>query len=128
MFESKQIRTVVGRTVRLLLAIVFVGAGYKKLTDDPVMILLFQQIGFGKWFQYVTGIIEVAAALLLLLPSTVFIGGLLVAGTMSGAALVNLFTPGIEHATAKFVLAAVLLAAGAAVAWTRRPKNLKPSF
>lgn len=51
----------------------------------------FQQIGFGQWFRYFTGVIEIGAGVLVLIPWTVEIGLALLACTMASAALILIF-------------------------------------
>jgi len=35
----------------------FLMAGFSKLSGDPRMVGLFEAIGFGQWFRYVTGFV-----------------------------------------------------------------------
>lgn len=108
--------------LRVLLAFVFIFTGYQKLAGDAAMTVLFEHIGVGSWFQYVTGGFEIAAGVLLLVPTTGLIGGLLVVAIMAGATLTNLTVPGIDQPIAKDLFPLVLLAPGAFVAWqNRRP-------
>jgi uncharacterized membrane protein YphA (DoxX/SURF4 family) len=101
--------------VQVLLAAVFLGAGYAKLSGAPEMVQNFELLGFGQWFRYLTGGIEVAAALLLLVPRLAAVGALLLAGTMAGAVATHLLAlPGSP------VPALVLGALSAIVAWGRR--------
>src|SRR5436190_1204621 len=55
--------------VQLALAGMFLLAGGSKLAGAPAMIALFDGIGIGQWFRYVTGLIEVGSAVALLVPS-----------------------------------------------------------
>src|SRR3954471_18310153 len=48
--------------VQLALAGMFLLAGGSKLAGAPAMIALFDGIGIGQWFRYVTGLIEVGSA------------------------------------------------------------------
>ena len=48
--------------VQALLALVFVSASWAKLTGKPEMVALFTAVGFGQWFRYVTGILELTGA------------------------------------------------------------------
>src|SRR5258706_370668 len=57
-------------TTQLLVAGMVLFAGGLKLTAAPAMVALFDAIGAGQWFRYVTGSIEVGSALALLVPST----------------------------------------------------------
>jgi hypothetical protein len=92
----------------------FLMAGGSKLVGVPAMVSLFDAIGLGQWFRYVTGVIEVSAAVALLIPSAAFFGAILLVPTMVGAAIANLIlgqSPAVPL---------VLLLVAAAVAWTRR--------
>jgi len=68
--------------LRLLLALAFGAAGAAKLAGVSQMVQIFELIGIGQWFRYATGVVEVTGAILLLIPATGFLGGLLLAVTM----------------------------------------------
>src|SRR5258705_11691907 len=53
---------------RIALAAMFMFAGGLKLTGAPEMVGLFDAIGIGQWFRYVTGSIEVVSAVALPVP------------------------------------------------------------
>jgi len=55
------------------------------------MVALFDAIGWGQWFRYVTGAIETSSAVMLLIPSAAVFGALLLIPTMIGAVTANLF-------------------------------------
>ena len=86
-------------------AAMFLMAGGSKLAGAPEMVGLFDVIGVGQWFRYLTGVIEVGSAVMLLVP------------TMIGAVLTHLFIVGGSPA-----IALVLLLAVATIAWARRPR------
>src|SRR5713101_5271685 len=99
---------------QVALAVMFLMAGGSKLVGVPAMVSLFDAIGLGQWFRYVTGVIEVSSALALLIPSAALFGAILLVPTMFGAAIANLIlgqSPAVPL---------VLLLVAAAVAWTRR--------
>jgi len=100
---------------QVALALMFVMAGGSKLAGVPAMVSLFDAIGIGQWFRYVTGVIELASGLALLVPSAAIFGALLLIPTMLGAIVVNVFV-----VPASPVPPLVLLLLAAAVAWTRR--------
>jgi len=102
--------------VRILLALAFGAAGLAKLAGVPQMVQVFDAIGFGQWFRYVTGAVEVGGALLLLAPATGFIGGLLLTVTMAGAVATHLVLIGGNPAPA-----IVLALLSAFVTWRLRP-------
>jgi putative oxidoreductase len=101
--------------VQVGVAGMFLFAGSLKLSGDPHMVAAFDAIGLGQWFRYVTGAIEVGAALALLLPPLAAFGALLLVPTMIGAIATHLFILG-----GSFTSALVLLVASAAIAWARR--------
>jgi hypothetical protein len=105
--------------VRILLALAFGAAGATKLAGVPQMVQLFDAVGFGQWFRYLTGAVEVIGAILLLVPATGFVGGLLLAATMVGGVATHLLLIGGNPAPA-----IVLGLLSALVAWTLRPASL----
>jgi putative oxidoreductase len=68
--------------VQIGLAGMFLLAGGSKLLGAPAMVALFNAIGIGQWFRYVTGLIEVGSALALLVPSIAVFGALALVPTM----------------------------------------------
>ncbi|UNK49891.1 DoxX family protein [Lysobacter sp. S4-A87] len=104
--------------VRILLALAFAAAGVAKLTGAPQMIQVFEAVGFGQWFRYVTGVVELLGAALLLVPATGFYGGLLLSATMVGGVATHLFLIGGNP-----VPALVLALLSAFVAWRLRPSR-----
>jgi hypothetical protein len=79
------------------------------------MVALFDAIGIGQWFRYVTGLIEVGSALALLVPAVAIFGALALVPTMIGAILAQLFIVGGSP-----VPPAILLIGVAVVIWARR--------
>jgi putative oxidoreductase len=74
--------------LRLGVAAVFLSVGAAKFGTDSMWVKLFDQIGFGSWFRYLTGILQLAGAVLVLVPRTFLIGIGVLACTMAGATLV----------------------------------------
>ncbi|HEX3702956.1 MAG TPA: DoxX family protein [Vicinamibacterales bacterium] len=100
---------------QVALAAMFLMAGGSKLAGAPAMVSLFGQLGAGQWFRYMTGTIELTAAIALLVPSAAIFGAMLLIPTMIGAVIVNVFI-----VPASPVPPLVLLLLAAAVAWARR--------
>src|SRR5438128_5067570 len=71
--------------VQIALSGMFLLAGGSKLLGAPAMVTLFNTIGVGQWFRYVTGLIEVGSALALLVPSIAGFGALVLRPTMLGS-------------------------------------------
>lgn len=98
-------------------AAMFFMAGGSKLAGAPEMVGLFDVIGLGQWFRYLTGAIEVSSALMLLIPGLAFYGAALLVPTMIGAVLTHLLLLGGGGGTALLLLIVV-----ATIAWVRRPR------
>jgi len=105
--------------VQIALAGMFLLAGGSKLLGAPAMVGLFEAIGIGQWFRYLTGLIEVGSAVALLVPSIAVFGALALVATMVGAIVTHLFIVGGSPA-----MPAILLVGSAAVVWTRRHQIL----
>lgn len=103
--------------LQIVVALAFLAAGVSKLTAQPEMVAVFEQIGIGQWPRYLTGGIEVISAVLLFVPRLAPIGALLLVGTMAGAVLTHLAFIGGSP-----VPALVLLILAAIIAWGRREK------
>jgi putative oxidoreductase len=100
---------------QVALALMFLMAGGSKLAGVPAMVTLFDALGAGQWFRYVTGVIEVASGIALLIPAAAVFGALLLIPTMIGAIITNVFI-----VPASPVPPLVLLLLAAAIAWARR--------
>ena len=101
--------------VKALLTLAFVAAGGAKLMGVDMMVQTFEAIGWGQWFRYVTGVIEVGAAVLLWIKGREAIGAFLLTATMAAAILFHLLVLGPS-----FVPALVLGVLAAFVLWTHR--------
>src|ERR1700730_18771232 len=73
---------------QVALALMFLMAGGSKLVGVPAMVSLFDQVGVGQWFRYVTGTIELTAGIALLIPSAAIFGAMVLIPTMIGAIIV----------------------------------------
>lgn len=82
---TSRLRTIGLWTAKILLAAFFLQAAVGKLAGAERHILLFDQIGLGQWFRYVTAVAEIVAAVLLLVPSTSALGALGFLGISVGA-------------------------------------------
>lgn len=101
--------------LRVLVALAFLAAGGGKLTAAPAMVTMFAAIGLGQWFRILTGVLEVAGAIGLLVPAVTFYAALLLVVVMVGAIIAHLSILGGSPVPA---LALLLLSAG--IAWLTR--------
>ena len=97
----------------------FLMVGFLKLKGDPQLVGLFKAIGLGQWFRYLTGTLEVAGAVLLLIPRTSGLGALMLAGVMVGAVVTHVFIVGGSP-----LMAIILLVVTSIVAWGRRHRTM----
>ena len=89
--SSRPTRRVGAWALQGIIAAAFLAAGAAKLAGVPFMVDLFAQIGIGQWFRVLTGVVEVAGAVALLIPGFASIGALWLGGTMIGAVATHLF-------------------------------------
>ena len=97
----------------------FLMVGFLKLSGDSQLVGLFEAIGLGQWFRYLTGTLEVAGAFLLLIPRTSGLGALMLAGVMVGAVVTHVFVVGGSP-----LQAIILLIVTGVVAWGRRKRTM----
>ena len=88
-------RTAVSWLLQLVVAGILLQTLFFKFTGAPESVYIFRTVGAEPWGRIGSGIVELVASLLLLVPSTVTLGALLVLGTMSGAILSHLAILGI---------------------------------
>jgi len=104
---------------QIALAAMFFMAGGNKLGGNAMMVGLFDAIGIGQWFRYLTGLLEVTGAALLLVPRAAGLGAGLLVPVMLGAILTHLVV--LHNSPA---MPAVLLVGVLFVAWGRRAQIL----
>lgn len=90
-----QLKTLLSWTLRLLAAIILLQTLYFKFTGQPESVELFTKLGVEPRGRIGTGIIELIASVLLLLPATVILGAILGIGLMAGAIFSHLLVIGI---------------------------------
>jgi putative oxidoreductase len=97
----------------------FLMAAFGKLTSDPQMVGMFDAIGIGQWFRYLTGSLEVLGAILLVIPRLSGLGAWLLVGVMLGAVATHLFIIGGSP-----LMAIILLIVVGIIAWGRRQRTM----
>lgn len=70
---------------RIVAALILLQTLYFKFTGAPESVYIFTKVGLEPWGRYASGVAELFAAILLLLPRTAVVGALLAAGVMVGA-------------------------------------------
>ena len=96
--------------LRAAVGFVFASLGWEKITarGDTMWFTLFAHIGWGQWFRYFTGALQIAGGILMVVPRTAPIGTFILAGTMAGAILFHLFVLGDPFSS---IIPALLLVA-----------------
>jgi putative oxidoreductase len=98
--EQSPTRVVLGTIARslpsLAVGLFFVFVGYTKFGNDPrgEWVQMFERIGLGQWFRIFTGVVQVSGGVLMLWPRARTAGAALLACTMVGAIIVDLFIIG----------------------------------
>jgi putative oxidoreductase len=88
--------TIISWVLRLAVAAILVQTLYFKFTGAPESVYIFETVGMEPWGRYGSGVGELIAAILILLPSTVWLGAAMAMGTISGAIFFHLTKLGIE--------------------------------
>jgi uncharacterized membrane protein YphA (DoxX/SURF4 family) len=113
---SANTANIVAWVLQVLLALAFLAAGGSKVAGVAPMVEMFGKLRVGQWFRYVTGFLEIAGAIGILIPQTRFYGALLLAAVMVGAIIAHLTLVG-GNPTPPIVL----LVMAAIVAYLRQP-------
>jgi uncharacterized membrane protein YphA (DoxX/SURF4 family) len=105
--------------IRISIATLYLFIGLAKFSSRPEShwVAVFQQIHAGEWFRYFTGVVESAAALLVLIPRAAIFGLLLLACTMLCASLIVAF---VLHQPGEATFPGFLFLVLAAVTWIHR--------
>jgi uncharacterized membrane protein YphA (DoxX/SURF4 family) len=86
---SAKWRTIVAWVLRIILGLAFLLIGITKLTGTLHSIDYFEAIGWGQWFRYLTGCLDVAGAALLFVPRFTFYGALVLISSVGTATVLS---------------------------------------
>ena len=116
-------QNILSHSLSILVAFILVQTLYFKFTGAPESVYHFTKLGIEPWGRIGTGVFELIASLLILIPSTRIYGAILGAGLMTGAIASHLFVIGITSAGdggLLFVLACVVFASCLSLIWILR--------
>jgi putative oxidoreductase len=82
--------------LQLLVAAILLQTLFFKFTGAEESVYIFSTVHAEPWGRIGSGVIELIASILLLVPSTVTLGAILTLGTMAGAILTHVTVLGIE--------------------------------
>jgi uncharacterized membrane protein YphA (DoxX/SURF4 family) len=117
------LRTAVAWTCQIVAAAILFQTLFFKFTAAPESVYIFSTLGLEPWGRIGSGVAELIAGLLLLVPRTAALGALLALGVISGAIVSHLTKLGIvvmDDGGLLFGLAVVVFACSSVVLWLRR--------
>lgn len=120
-------RTIVTWVLSVLLALAFLLSGVLKLMGNPIEVQAFQGFGYPLWFMTVTGLLEVAGAILVLVPRVAYIGAGLLTCVMVGAVFSHLTHGQAASMAPAAVLLVIALVVGTLRGWGARPRRQVPA-
>ncbi|WP_316771367.1 hypothetical protein [Pedobacter frigiditerrae] len=96
---------------RLIAAIILLQTLFFKFSAAPVSIYIFTELGIEPWGRIGTGILELIASILILIPKTTVYGAILGFGLMGGALFSHLTKLGIvvQNDSGKLFMLAVIV-------------------
>lgn len=109
--------------LRIIAAAILLQTLYFKFTGAPESVYIFTTLGIEPWGRIGSGVAELIASILLLIPRTTWLGAGLALGTMLGAIGSHLTKLGIEvqgDGGQLFILAVVVTVCAAGLLWLER--------
>lgn len=113
--------------LRLIAAAILLQTLFFKFSGATESVFIFSSLGAEPWGRWASGLFELVASVLILLPSTQALGALLAVSIMAGAILSHVFVLGIvveDDGGLLFGLALIVLAASAIVVYAKRDQLL----
>lgn len=106
--------------LQVVAALWFVMAAVGKFSGSPEIVATFGALGFGRWFMYVIGGLEVAGAVALFVPRLTGLAAVALTVLLVGAVVVQAFVVG-----SGVLMPLPLLVITAVIAWFRRDGVLR---
>ena len=114
--------------LRIIAAIIMLQTLFFKFTASDESVYIFSQLGMEPWGRIASGVLELVASILILIPRTTFFGAVLAIGLMLGAIGAHLTKLGIEvknDGGQLFIYALVVLVSSAILAFVYRQDGIK---
>lgn len=111
----------------IVAAIIMLQTLYFKFSASPESVYIFTTVGMEPWGRIGSGITELIASVLLLIPAARWMGGLMGVGVMSGALFFHLTSLGIEVMDDNgqlFYMALIVFVCSALVVFLQREKMI----
>jgi len=90
-----KICTIIARVCRIAAAVILLQTLFFKFTAAPESVYIFSKVGLEPWGRIGSGIAELIAAILILIPATTWLGAGLALAVMAGAIFTHLTVLGI---------------------------------
>ena len=131
-----KIPTILFWATRVVAAIILLQTLFFKFSGAPESVELFTTLGVEPWGRIGTGVLELVASALILIPSTVWAGSLLALGLMTGALMSHIFVIGImrDDGGQLFLYAVIVFVCATLSFWKSKEqipssiRRLLPSF
>ncbi len=123
MYRLSRNQEILSWVAQLAVAILLLQTLFFKFTGAEESIYIFSKLGLEPWGRIGSGMAELVAGILLLIPATAALGAVLALGVISGAIVSHLTVLGIEvqgDGGTLFILACVVFVGSAIVASLRR--------
>ena len=112
--------------LKVIVAAILLQTLYFKFTGSPESVYIFETVGMEPWGRYGSGVVELLAAILLLIPRTAWLGAVMALGVICGAIFFHLTILGIEvmgDGGFLFILACIVFVFSLIILWKER-KNI----
>jgi uncharacterized membrane protein YphA (DoxX/SURF4 family) len=111
--------------VKLIAVVILVQTLFFKFTEAEESIFIFQTLGIEPYGRIGSGIVELIASILILIPRTTLLGALLALGTIMGAIFSHIFVLGIvvkDDGGTLFALAIITVLCSLILVYNRKNK------
>ena len=126
--KSNKFSAVAQWIAQIVAALILLQTLFFKFTAAPESVAIFQTLGVEPWGRIFSGVVELVAGVLLLLPKLKHWGAFIALGVMGGAILSHLTVLGIEvggDGGALFAMALVVAACCSYLLWSNKSRFLK---
>lgn len=113
---------------RIVAAAIMLQTLYFKFSAAEESVYIFSKVGIEPWGRIGTGIAELIAGILILIPRTSVYGALMAIGIMAGAIAAHVFILGIEvmnDGGQLFIYASIVLLCSSYIFWKQKGQLLK---
>jgi hypothetical protein len=125
MIEMTSRQNILNWILQIIVAVILLQTLFFKFSGAAESVYIFKTLGAEPWGRYASGVLELAASVLLLMPRTVWMGAVLSLGVISGAIFAHLTKLGIALTAVNdrgelFALAMVVFIGSAVILFNHR--------